>query len=164
MTRLEKKHSKITGSSERQKAASRKWRKEHPTYYIKYLKEYHKKWRMRKRRLGLCSRCGKNKRYRKFYSCRTCRKQSKNFPTPTIRKLRKVDRSTAILDLKVVKKCRICGGKKHNGRGWVIDHSHRTRRYRGILCNNCNFGLGQFKDSISILTKAISYLRATNVR
>jgi hypothetical protein len=30
---------------------------------------------------------------------------------------------------------------------------------RGILCNNCNVGLGLFKDDPSLLYKAITYLK-----
>lgn len=40
----------------------------------------------------------------------------------------------------------------------VIDHCHTTGRVRGILCNECNRGLGYFKDNINSLAKAISYL------
>ena len=42
--------------------------------------------------------------------------------------------------------CRICGeiNKLH------IDHDHITNKVRGILCSNCNGGLGFFKDNILI--------------
>lgn len=35
---------------------------------------------------------------------------------------------------------------------------HKTGVFRGWLCNNCNFGLGQFKDSHELLQNAIAYL------
>ena len=55
-------------------------------------------------------------------------------------------------------KCAICESYYHNGHGWHVDHCHRTNKIRGILCFNCNSGLGQFKDSELLLQKAIKYL------
>ena len=40
----------------------------------------------------------------------------------------------------------------------VIDHNHNTGKVRGLLCPNCNVGLGHFKDSPEYLSLAINYL------
>ena len=40
----------------------------------------------------------------------------------------------------------------------VVDHSHTTNKVRGLLCSSCNHGLGNFKDDISTLLRAVSYL------
>lgn len=39
-----------------------------------------------------------------------------------------------------------------------VDHDHMTNQFRDVLCNNCNAGLGQFKDSPRLLMLAIDYL------
>jgi hypothetical protein len=43
-----------------------------------------------------------------------------------------------------------------------IDHCHTTGKIRGILCNNCNAGLGMFKDNPEWCEKAAEYLRTAD--
>jgi hypothetical protein len=45
-----------------------------------------------------------------------------------------------------------------------VDHCHKTNITRGLLCAHCNKGLGFFKDDISNLEKAISYLRGEHFK
>jgi Recombination endonuclease VII len=40
-----------------------------------------------------------------------------------------------------------------------IDHCHDTGKVRGILCLNCNTGIGRFKESEAVMLAAIAYLR-----
>lgn len=56
--------------------------------------------------------------------------------------------------------CAICGSSEtgYQIKFMYIDHNHSTGKVRGLLCNKCNFGLGNFKDNISILQSAIKYL------
>lgn len=41
----------------------------------------------------------------------------------------------------------------------VVDHSHKTDKVRGLLCDRCNIGIGCLKDSPEILRNAIKYLK-----
>lgn len=43
-----------------------------------------------------------------------------------------------------------------------VDHCHFSGKVRGLLCNNCNRGLGHLKDSPTLLRLAAEYLDAFN--
>jgi hypothetical protein len=42
-----------------------------------------------------------------------------------------------------------------------VDHDHLSGAVRGVLCFSCNGGLGQFRDRVDIMRKAIDYLETT---
>ena len=59
-------------------------------------------------------------------------------------------------------RCDICGGDP-DGR-WKrlnIDHCHETGKFRGLLCQKCNRGLGLFSDDERLLAKAASYVKGS---
>jgi hypothetical protein len=62
-------------------------------------------------------------------------------------------------------KCAICGTSEGHRSKYrqicrlSVDHDHKTGIVRGLLCNNCNRGLGRFKDSAPILEAAVRYLK-----
>jgi hypothetical protein len=57
-------------------------------------------------------------------------------------------------------KCAICCEELQVGtRKCVVDHNHTTGVVRGVLCNLCNVGIGHFRDSPDLLSRAISYLK-----
>ena len=41
---------------------------------------------------------------------------------------------------------------------FVVDHCHETDRVRGLLCDDCNLGVGLFGDSPATLSNATKYL------
>ena len=57
--------------------------------------------------------------------------------------------------------CQICRRSEPTGHNWVIDHDHQyepNAPVRGILCSNCNSGLGFFGDEPARLRAAVKYL------
>ena len=61
--------------------------------------------------------------------------------------------------------CAICGKDVvDNVRGGIsvalsVDHCHTSNKLRDLLCFQCNSGLGQFRDNIKFLQKAVEYLQ-----
>lgn len=60
--------------------------------------------------------------------------------------------------------CKICG-TEDTGRYkfFSVDHCHDTKKVRGLLCSDCNHGLGSFKDSPGLLDKAKEYLNEASL-
>lgn len=64
-------------------------------------------------------------------------------------------------------KCAICKQKEVSDkakRSLAVDHCHTTGKIRGLLCSNCNLGLGNLKDNIIYLNSAIEYLSQSSIR
>jgi hypothetical protein len=61
--------------------------------------------------------------------------------------------------------CRICKNpelsKHKNGkiRDLAVDHDHKTKKIRGLLCSMCNMGLGKFRENTEYLKGAIEYIK-----
>jgi len=60
-------------------------------------------------------------------------------------------------------KCAICGTTekttvKTAAADFVVDHCHKTGTIRGLLCVNCNTGIGSLMENTLIFSKALVYL------
>jgi len=51
--------------------------------------------------------------------------------------------------------CKSCGQKSPK---LVCDHNHKTNRFRGWICHNCNTGMGKFGDNSEGVGRAYNYL------
>lgn len=62
--------------------------------------------------------------------------------------------------------CAVCGGLNLNGKALTVDHDHKCcsgrgscgKCVRGLLCANCNTGVGMMADSPQRLRDAADYL------
>jgi hypothetical protein len=61
-------------------------------------------------------------------------------------------------------RCAICGSEdpKHWSGKFSIDHDHQTMVVRGLLCSECNRGMGHFGDDADRLFAAANYLKRFN--
>lgn len=118
-------------------------------------KNYHGRWRF----YSYCKECN-SKKFKKYYKENTekCKKSNlkrKYGITPE-------DKEKMLENQGY--KCAICGeelflfgsSKKLTAH---VDHDHKTGKVRGLLCKECNTGLGKFRDNTDYLLSAISYLK-----
>lgn len=58
--------------------------------------------------------------------------------------------------------CKICGITAEQERygTFHVDHDHQTGKVRGLLCHNCNMGLGHYQDDPQLCRVAAAYLEA----
>lgn len=54
--------------------------------------------------------------------------------------------------------CAICGGGTSKN-FFAVDHNHRNRRIRGLLCARCNTGLARFMDRLDSVVRAVEYMK-----
>ena len=54
--------------------------------------------------------------------------------------------------------CAICKKTCPTNKKLAVDHCHETGSVRGLLCVNCNRGLGNFKNNPTLLLLAVGYL------
>jgi hypothetical protein len=53
--------------------------------------------------------------------------------------------------------CECCGAKAK----LVVDHCHKTGKFRGWLCQRCNQGIGKLGDDLNGVKKAYKYLKGS---
>lgn len=128
-----------------------------------------------------CTKCGETKSIAMFTKdkktldgldlwCKLCKNQSritwqKNNPS-------KVKNKNLMRDYKISNDtynqmrneqnncCAICGVHQNSLKiSLCVDHNHNTQKIRGLLCSNCNRGIGYLQDNPEILKKAVNYLQ-----
>ena len=90
--------------------------------------------------------------------CRECRKSYRN--NIHRGKYRNMINDSDLLAVKNASggQCNICGKFAK----LCVDHDHKANKFRGLLCDNCNIGVGHFKDDPMLLEFAQIYLMLAN--
>lgn len=144
--------------------------------------------------MKVCTRCGETKYLESYYrnkrntdgrafECKDCSKarDAERYKTPERRlsKKRVELRSLYNVEYEVVMQmysdqgglCKICNSfmevsseSKDVRKTFCVDHNHTTGKIRGLLCSDCNRGIGFLKDSPSVLESAFKYLRESHGR
>lgn len=147
------------------KEISKRWRDKNP--------DYHKNWYLKNKEKVL----KQNKIYRKKYNADPVVKErrrkyqkeyEKNNPDKKEYRYFLTRRKAAGFDLsfrdykRLITKqkglCLICN-KKDNNRALTIDHCHKTKKVRGLLCKKCNTAIGMLNDDKNLVKKAYNYLK-----
>ncbi len=56
--------------------------------------------------------------------------------------------------------CKICDTHQSEfTKRLYVDHCHNTGKVRGLLCHQCNSGIGMLKDNPDLVLKAAAYLK-----
>ena len=96
------------------------------------------------------------KQYQRFHSEDIRKKAKKNY---LLRKYGLSYNDWLIMWESQEGKCAICGESFKNPASTCVDHDHNTDEIRGLLCTQCNAGIGLLHDSPEMLIKAAEYLR-----
>jgi hypothetical protein len=107
-----------------------------------------------------CKKCGVEKPVDNFYKngtwlCKSC------YIKQSVNNRYKREYSTSRNKLKKILKeqknlCCICQINIKNV--YHIDHNHKSKKVRGLLCKKCNIGLGMFRDNPAVIFNAYNYL------
>lgn len=57
--------------------------------------------------------------------------------------------------------CDICKEPERQNKDLAVDHCHSTGKVRGLLCSNCNTGIGKLRDDPAVIRSAADYLERT---
>lgn len=118
-----------------------------------------------KKELDLFNRFRRGNKEYYTTKCRVCRNKDrteKRKQDPLKEKLRKIKQIYKLSGdkyLQMIKNqndsCKIC---KKTNIVLEVDHCHTTLKVRGLLCSQCNVGLGSFFDRPELLREAANYL------
>ncbi len=127
----------------------------------------------------VCTKCGESKPITEYYktgkgdkrhgSCKTCYKakvaQNKDPAKIRDRGLQKAYGITSEEYERMLESqggcCAICKcpPPDHRKKFLAVDHDHVTGKVRGLLCDNCNRGIGLLGDSLDRILDVVEYLR-----
>jgi hypothetical protein len=111
-----------------------------------------------------CTECNETKTIYHFHKrrqsssgyrreCNSCRSSHRRF-------LRENEGKREELQKEQNNACAICGRvDEANGKSLALDHDHKTKTIRGLLCMRCNTGIALLNEEPEVLNNAAQYLR-----
>lgn len=160
-------------------AAAAKWKKANPTYVApRSSTEYHKisrekaAGRKKPMRCDVCKKsgrricfdhCHKSNKFRGWLclQCNAVLGHANDSPKLLRRLADYLMAPKGARNGKKPKRCDVC---KKNGRRICFDHCHKSKKFRGWLCHQCNVVLGYAGDSPKLLRKLADYLEKSKRR
>lgn len=120
---------------------------------------------------------GRNGKYNLLFECKECACKTQKIRYQNLtpeQKLKKKDRfiqrtyGITMEDYNIMFQaqegcCKSC--KRHQSnftKALVIDHCHRTKQIRGLLCSGCNLALGNVGESALYLRALANYIEKSN--
>lgn len=121
-----------------------------------------------------CTKCGRRKSLERFHRARdrrtgrrpTCKACVREYSKQHRLRNRCAQHGITLDDYERMMheqkgRCRICR-TSFGQRPPVVDHCHAEGYVRGLLCGECNLGLGKFRDDPELLREAVRYLERGN--
>ncbi len=114
----------------------------------------------------ICSRCSGDKPLSEFYPCthneyrQPCKECQRQLGRKSHIMLKCQKYGLTLQEAEYIASlphilCSICNNEAIK---FHIDHCHQTGKFRGLLCSNCNSGIGLLKDDHIIVQSAANYL------
>lgn len=141
------------------RAVANKWRLDNLERHSDKTREWHKNNPDRRRELDRRS-YEKNKEKRRADSRRWAQENPEHRRDYHLRKKYGITlEQYTEMSARQAHRCAICHAKeKEGGRPLAVDHDHLSGAIRGLLCGQCNRGIGSFGDDSERMGAAISYL------
>jgi Recombination endonuclease VII len=99
-----------------------------------------------------------DERYTRNRNCVGCMNDKRDRRVRILKLRGLTEKEYADMLLKQNGNCAICKNKLGIGQDANLDHCHKLDKARGVLCRNCNLGLGSFKDNPNFLRSAALYV------
>ena len=108
---------------------------------------------MKHNRQNLCKNCNNKRQYNRCEETRlnTYYKKSYGITYSDVMTMRDKQQN----------KCKLCGRIEGNTNltRLIVDHNHDNGQVRGLLCGKCNTALGHLGDDVTVLKRAILYIK-----
>jgi len=109
----------------------------------------------------LCAHCKKNRARSNNSLCQPCSSTDLSKRFQARYRYERYGVNKEWFDARFKGSCEICD-KEISVSETHIDHCHSTNKVRGLICGLCNKGLGQFKDNLELLKRAVNYLETNS--